>query len=251
MSTKKYTKSNKQSTTKKSTRTAKKSNGYPSRAKSHTSVKGKKCAPPNRFIGLLTTAIFGVAAVFLICALIIFAVFSVYQKTNSDAHRFAAEYTNVSEDNPFVYKSSQEIADIIKHGTGVVFLGFPECQWCQAYAGYLADVAKEVGLDTIYYHNIKDERANNTSEYQELVNLLSNNLQYDNEGQRYIYVPDAVFVIDGRIIANDLESSKDTANESDPANYWTESRLSALKARLKSYMQQIVSAKGCTDTCNK
>ncbi len=223
-------------------------------SKGRKSTKGKACAPPNRFICGLTVAIIAVAATVFITILIMFVLAGSFkiQNAQSDAERFATEYTSVSKDNPFVYKSGQEVIDVIEHGTGVVFLGFPSCPWCQAYAGYLADVAKENGLDKIYYYNIYDARQNNTEEYQKLVQLLGGNLQYDEDGHRRIYVPDVVFVIDGRIVGNDLESSKDTAGESDPAAYWNDARVSALKSRLNAYVKQVVDANGnCNETCNK
>ena len=153
------------------------------------------------------------------------------------------------DDNVFVYATSQEVIDLIEHGTGAVYLGFPSCPWCQAYAGYLNAAAKEAGLDKVYYYNIQEDRQNNSEVYQTLVSLLAPNLQYDEDGARRIYVPDVVFVVNGRVIGNDLESSKDTAGMNDPAAYWTEERVAALKDRLKSYAQQVVSA-GCTDSCN-
>ena len=215
--------------------------------------KNKKCAPPNRFFSGFIVLIIGIAATVFVTLLLTFALVGCFktQGAHSDAKRFATEYTSVSIDNPFVYKNGQEIADIIEYGTGVIFLGFPSCPWCQAYAGYLADVAKETGLKTINYFNVQDARKNNTEEYQKLVNLLGSNLQYDENGARRIYVPDAVFVVDGRIVGNDLESSKDTAGESDPKSYWTEDRVSALKSRLSAYAKQVVDAeRNCQDTCN-
>ena len=58
-------------------------------------------------------------------------------------------------------------------------------------------------------------------------------------------------MVDGRIIGNDLESSKDTAGASDPATYWTDARVEALKSRLAGYMKQIIDAGSCKDSCNK
>ena len=53
--------------------------------------------------------------------------------SNQDSKNFASEYTNVTEDNVFVYRNVDEIIKIMEHGTGVVYLGYPECPWCQAY----------------------------------------------------------------------------------------------------------------------
>ena len=110
----------------------------------------------------------------------------------TDASKFKEEYSRVSEDNVFVYRTDKEIIDILKHGTGIVYLGFPECPWCQAYVSYLDEVAKETKIEKIYYLNILEIRKNNTKEYQEIVSLLDNYLSYDEEGKKRIYVP-AVF----------------------------------------------------------
>lgn len=212
------------------------------------SVRKPKCAAPNKPLGFIALIILGVAGLVLASFLIIYTVIG---SRSTDASRFAAEYSNVSKDNAFVYRTGDEIVDILEHGTGVVFLGFPSCPWCQAYVGYLSEVANEKGLDTISYYNIEDDRSNNTELYQKLVSILTPYLQYDDAGQRRIYVPNVTFVVDGKIIGNDLESSKYTAGETDPANYWTEARIADLKARLGSLIQTVIDAESCKDSCNK
>lgn len=213
-----------------------------------TTVKKAKCAAPNKPLGIIALIILGVAGLVLASFLIIYTVIG---SRGTDASRFAAEYSNVSKDNAFVYRTGDEIVDILEHGTGVVFLGFPSCPWCQAYVGYLSEVANEKGLDKIYYYNIEKDRSENTELYQKLVSILTPYLQYSDEGQRRIYVPNVTFVVDGEIIGNDLESSKYTAGESDPANYWTEARITDLKARLGSLIQTVIDAESCKDSCNK
>ena len=42
------------------------------------------------------------------------------------------------------YATVDEIIDVLDGGSGIVLLGFPECQWCNAYVPYLKDVAKSV-----------------------------------------------------------------------------------------------------------
>ena len=99
-------------------------------------------------------------------------------KEESDNIKFSKEYTEVGEDNVFVYRTAEEVIKLIKHGTGVLYLGFPECPWCQTYSKYLNEVAKEVGVDKIYYYNILEDRTNNTEVYQEIVSLLEEKLEY-------------------------------------------------------------------------
>ncbi len=166
----------------------------------------------------------------------------------TDAEKFASEYTTVTKENVFAYKSANEIIDILSSGTGVVYLGFPECKWCQSYVIYLNEVAKEVGIDKIYYYNIKDDRANNTKNYQTIIGLIGDSLQKDEEGNPRIYVPDVTFVKEGKIIGHDYETSLDTLGFSEPVDYWTEERATLLKTKLNNLMQQ-VKIMAC-ETCN-
>ena len=86
--------------------------------------------------------------------------------TNTDGKKFAEEYGSVTEDNVFVYKSIDEIINILEHGTGVVYLGFPEWPWCTAYVPYLNEVAKDNDVEKVYYYNILNDRKENNDNYQ-------------------------------------------------------------------------------------
>lgn len=171
----------------------------------------------------------------------------------NDNVRFAKEYANsqVGEDNVFVYKNIDEIINILKYGTGVVYLGFPECPWCQAYVKYLNETAKDANIEKIYYFNILEDRKNNTEKYQEIVSILGDNLQRDDEGNLKVFVPNVSFVVNGKIIGNDYETSLDTKGFEKPSDYWTEEEVSELENTLSGYMKEVYKALySCTD-CNK
>lgn len=199
---------------------------------------------------------FGVILI-IVCALMAavllpFAIKMIVKSIESDAMRFSGEYSSVEVDNVFKYKTAEETKDILEHGTGVVFLGFPSCPWCQSYAKMLNDLAKEKGLTEIYYYNIHDDRENNTEIYQKFVSILGDYLQYDNTGKKRIYVPNATFIVDGEIIGNDLETSKDTLGLQNPDDYWTEERVAATwKEKIGALMEKVKSAQGCATTCNE
>ena len=247
MSTKKSKVTRKTNTKKPATKVAKTTKPAKVASRAIRTTK-RKCAAPNKPLALITLIILGVAGLVIASCLMIY---TVIDNQKSDAARFAAEYSNVAKDNPFVYRTGDEIVNILEHGTGVVFLGFPSCPWCQAYAGYLSEVAIDKGLDKIYYYNIEKDRTDNTELYQKLVSILNPYLQFDEEGNRRIYVPEVAFVVDGKIIGNDNESSKYTAGETEPTNYWIDARINDLKARLGSLIQKIIDAEGCKDACNK
>ena len=167
----------------------------------------------------------------------------------NDGAKFAKEYETVDENNYYVYRDIDEIIKILENGTGVVYLGFPECPWCQAYVPMLNEVADIEGLEKIYYFNILEDRKENTEEYQEIVEILKDHLQYDDEGNKRIYVPAVIFVSKGEIVGFDDETSYDTKGFEKPEDYWNAEEVSELKKKLTENMNKVLDNK-CTD-CNK
>lgn len=184
----------------------------------------------------------------IVCALI-YGAYELGMANRSDAVRFANEYTEVSNNNVFVYRTADEIVKILENGTGAVFLGFPECPWCQRYAKYLNEVAKDVNLDVIYYCNIYEDRLNNTEAYQKIVALLGDSLDYDAEGNHRIFVPDLTIVYKGEIKCHDNETSMISSDENTPDAYWTDEQVTALKTKLKSMLAECTN--GTCSSCNK
>lgn len=191
----------------------------------------------------------GVCFFFLLCVVVSFSKGENSQE--SDAQIFAKEYTNVTEENVFVYKSVDDIIDIMSHGTGVVYLGYPECPWCQEYVKYLNEVAKEVGIEKISYCNTKKLKEENMEKYETLISLLTGHLQHNEDGKEWIYVPNVSFHINGKIILNDYETSKDTHHLKDPKEYWTKDEVNDLKERLNDGMLKIKEATEVCSDCNK
>lgn len=167
----------------------------------------------------------------------------------ADAIKFKEEYNKVSDNNPYVYRSIDEIIKILENGKGIVYLGFPECPWCQAYVPYLEDVVKEVGNNKIYYYNILNDRKEETENYKKILELLGEYVEYNDEGDKRIYAPTVIFVNNGEIIGMDSETAKDTKGFKTPEEYWTDEEVKDLKSRLKTLAEQVKEST-CSD-CNK
>ena len=173
-------------------------------------------------------------------------VYNYFIKEKPDNIKFYNEYNEVGKNNVFVYKSIEEIINILENGTGVIYLGFPECPWCQSYVKYINDVAKETGIKEIYYFNILNDRKTNSEEYQKIVTLLNEVLLEDENGNKRIFVPDVAIVNKGKIIGHDNETSVIEGYES-PKEYWTDEKVDALKSKLKKLFSEISTV--CT-SCN-
>ncbi|HRU50227.1 MAG TPA: hypothetical protein P5155_01865 [Candidatus Absconditabacterales bacterium] len=169
--------------------------------------------------------------------------------TLSDAQKFARDYTQVDEDNLFVYKSAEEAVRILENGFGIVFFGFPSCKRCQYYVPHLQKVAEQEGIEKIYYVDIKEDRAENSESYQQIVAFLGEYLLFDNEGNPRVYVPDVTIVSDGKVLFHDNESSVVTEEDGTPEEYWTSERVSALEGRLADGIKLL--PRLCSDGCNE
>lgn len=162
----------------------------------------------------------------------------------------ADEYSLLTKDNIYVYKTSSEIIKILEHGTGIVFLGFPECKWCQAYAPMLNDIADMEGLEKISYYNIRQDREENNATYQKIVELLSEYLKnHDEDGNKRIFVPTVVAVSEGKIVGFDDETSYDTKGFENPEDYWNDEEKKDLTNKLTDMVNSVLNNK-CTE-CNK
>ena len=156
----------------------------------------------------------------------------------SDAAKFKSEYPRVAADNRFVYASEDEVLRVFDSGSGVVFLGFPQCPWCQRLSEYVDRAARAEGIDKIYYLNIRDARANNNEVYQKLVKKLESYLDKDDNGKPRIFVPDVSIVKNGKIIGRYKEESTGNDNIT-PDKYWTTERIERALSQLRGFMRQL------------
>ena len=154
-----------------------------------------------------------------------------YESLNGTVAFGEIKYNNleISENNPIKYSDYDEVIDVIKNGSGVIYLGFPGCPWCRSALPILLDVAKDNDINTIYYINIKEDRDAYVVEdgelvyqvdeegneikgaegYFDLMKALDKHLtEYvvSFEGKEYktgekrIYAPTVVFVRDGKVL---------------------------------------------------
>ena len=101
-------------------------------------------------------------------------------------------YTNVeiSLENPIIYKTDEEIIDVIHNESAIIYFGFKNCPWCRNMIETLLKAAKDQKLQTIYYVNISNIRddfiINNegkiekikdgTESYKKILEFLGKNL---------------------------------------------------------------------------
>ncbi len=155
-----------------------------------------------------------------------------YESLNNQTTTSGTKYLNVSVDqnNKIYYATFDDVMDLLDHGTGIIYFGFPECPWCRNLVPNLIEATNETSIEKIYYFNalsIRDTKVLNedgtivtekegTKEYYQLVDALSTVLGpyagLNDDSILRLYFPTLVFVKDGTIIGcheGTLDSQKD------------------------------------------
>lgn len=173
----------------------------------------------------------------------------------------AEEYELLAEDNSFYAGEKENIERFIRHGTGILVLGFPACPWCQAYLPMLDEVLKDNDMTAMYY-NIRVDKTEDRPFYDLISDVIEEVndtgeqiIQYNNDGLQTIYMPLVLFIDNGRITYFNNETSMENSDEITPEEYWSEEKVDALKQQLAVHVKEISEArkanddKGCDTGC--
>ena len=180
-----------------------------------------------KIIGIIIFAVIG--------ALLIYNHFNTEEFKNSLPNKISKAYGLDSKTVVYESANIDEVINIIANKYGIIFMCTPETKWCKKYAELLNEVAIEKDVDKIYYLNIKNERSMNKKKKKKLVNQLEDVLFTDDTGNKRIYMPEVVFVRDGKIIAHDNETSFIT-NDQTVSDYWTPENINKFKVKLYEYI---------------
>ena len=159
----------------------------------------------------------------------------------SDAIRFKEEYealngqmnednkmnypmVEISNENPIVYKTDDEIVKFMEQGTGVIYFGFSSCPWCRTMIPLLLKAAESTSLGEINYVDIQHIRDRltldendqivvtdeGTNGYQEILKKLDSVLEpyylTNSKGKKIdtkekrLYAPTVITIKDGEIL---------------------------------------------------
>lgn len=214
----------------------------------------------------------------ILCAVAAILAYIKLINTDLDAAKFKKEYESlnetegyikldISKENSIEYADYDTLLEIITNGTGIIYLGFPECPWCRNALPVLFDAAKENNVETIYYMNIlnerdsyvvednklvyaKDEDGNDkkgTEGYFKLLKALKKHLSdyvVSFEGKKYevgekrIYAPSVIFVRDGKVLGIHVSTIE---SQEDPSKPLTKKQYNELYGIYEDYILEVKS----------
>ena len=103
---------------------------------------------------------------------------------NKDKIKFSKLY-DVDEDNVFEKMSAEGAANLVENGTGILYLGYTNCPWCQDLVPLLNKVAKNNNINSVYYiedfYDMRPDKSANPKHNTEYNKIVSKIEEYENK----------------------------------------------------------------------
>ena len=166
-----------------------------------------------------------------------------YTQDVDDNIKFAQEFNIDDKDNVFKYTNHSQVYNIVNGNTGIVLMGHKNNIWLPYYAEIVNKVAKEVGIDTIYYYDFLDDRNDNNGTYEAIVNKLASYVTYNDVSEAELYSPTLIVVVGDEIIFYDDETALMKGNVS-PEQYWNSFNTGLKKSELLVVFNEYIESSG-------
>lgn len=181
--------------------------------------------------------------IFYIILFIVFIVGFIYfgtkdysNNTITDNEKFVSEHKNVDINNVYTYINGSDAYTYIKNDNVLLLFGTRNSEYVSYYANIINDVAKEIGIEKIFYYDILDDRENSNATYDSIVVYLKDYVTYLDSGKANIYGPTFIVKKDGEIIYYDDETAIMKGNVK-AKEYWDDSKVSMKKDELRAAFQ--------------
>lgn len=109
--------------------------------------------------------------------------------------------------------NADELISMFDNGySGIVFIGYPGCFWCQRGLPVYAKMATKLGANYMYYVNVSKEE--NSSKVNDISEKMVDYLDKDESGTPALYVPFVVGIRNGKVTSTHLSLVDDFVPES-------------------------------------
>lgn len=145
--------------------------------------------------------------------------FFIQENKKTDAKKFKEEYEiyndisykknnknmkylklDIKKDNPIIYLTDENVIKEMKTGNKIIYFGSPDNNECRNAVKVLLKVAKDNGIETIYYYKINKNKNNEVNK-----NIESEINKY--KEKQKLSIPTVIMIKDGKIKLYDNESS--------------------------------------------
>ena len=154
-----------------------------------------------------------------------------FKKNKDISVELSKVFDRLPADNVFISSNALTVKNVINEGNGIIFFGTNN-EWVNYYITMVNDAAKDVGIKEIYYYDFIDNKINNNTTYDSIVDALEPYVLRNDRGFTNIYAPTLVIIKNGVVLFYDDETAFVRGNEN-PKDYWNYSNQYSKVEELK------------------
>lgn len=127
-------------------------------------------------------------------------------------------YQNVKKDRYEIVRGAKLIS-LLKEGNNLIMIGNKNSEYSKKYIEELDMILEELEIDKVYYYDLINDKAQENSNYYEIVELLKGYLTTTDTSKNNLLSPSFYIVTDGKVNYYNVETSA-MKNTDTIESYW-------------------------------
>lgn len=143
-----------------------------------------------------------------------------------------SDYYEIEETSMYQVINGSEMINKIKKGTNIIFIGSETSDWSKKYIEIITPIFKTFDIETVYYYDLNNDKAQKNSNYYDIKELLKGSLTTTDGSKSNLLAPSLYIIDNGEVKYYNTETVA-MRNTTTPNSYWNEERKTNFKIELE------------------
>lgn len=143
-----------------------------------------------------------------------------------------SDYYEIEETSMYQVINGSEMINKIKKGTNIIFIGSETSDWSKKYIEIITPIFKTFDIETVYYYDLNNDKAQKNSNYYDIKELLKGSLTTTDGSKSNLLAPSLYIIDNGEVKYYNTETVA-MRNTTTPNSYWNEERKANFKIELE------------------
>ncbi len=143
-----------------------------------------------------------------------------------------SDYYEIEDTSMYQVINGSEMINKIKKGTNIIFIGSETSDWSKKYIEIITPIFKTFDIETVYYYDLNNDKAQKNSNYYDIKELLKGSLTTTDGSKSNLLAPSLYIIDNGEVKYYNTETVA-MRNTTTPNSYWNEERKTNFKIELE------------------
>lgn len=169
--------------------------------------------------GLLRKAIYLI--LFAILGLCFILISEEYKDNSKPDEYVIKDYYPELTNEKYEIIGGKEFINLFEEGKHIIVIGSKKTDWSLYYMTQIEEIIKENNIESIYYYDINNDKAQDNKNYYDIKKLLKGSLISTDENQSTLLSPSFYIIEEGKVLYYNIDTVA-MRNTDKPADYWNE-----------------------------